>query len=146
MSIAVVPNTHPFLCLQCDAGFKLQEQLDAHMELHSQSRPFVCHQCDAGFKAQGQLDAHMKLHLLAPSSFTTNKPTTLVCPTAMPSSDHQYEPETELHKILRKNHQLEQESKLIKRRNLYLEKQKVNYRYVVEIHTTKCPNKFWIII
>ena len=108
------------------------------MELHSESRPFVCQRCDAGFKAQTQLDTHMKLHQLAPLSSTTP----VLCPTPMPSSDHDYNPDTEIHKILRKNHELDKGFNTLKRQKTNLEKRLYNTRYVVHTDMLGVPTSF----
>lgn len=54
----------PYMCLQCNRGFKLPSSLASHMKSHNEERKHVCTECGNTFKRAEHLRIHVNgVHL-----------------------------------------------------------------------------------
>ena len=52
----------PFECSYCEKTFSKKDNLDVHMQIHSDDKPFECIQCGKAFSDKSSLDRHMRVH------------------------------------------------------------------------------------
>lgn len=57
-------NLNPFMCQNCNKGFKNKGKLNRHMQIHSERKKnWVCRECSRAFMSSDSFRRHLKIHI-----------------------------------------------------------------------------------